>query len=374
MVRMRNHVIPRVGRRLVVIAVLLAVALLARSSASAATLPAGFEETAVAAGLDNPTAMALSRDGRIFVCEQGGRLRVVKNGHLLTRPFVTLNVNAQGERGLLGVALHPNFPQTPYVYVYYTAVRPRIHNRLSRFTARGDRGRPGSEVRLLDLPPLGPTNHNGGAIHFGPDGFLYIGVGENATGANAQSLQSPLGKILRVDQNGRIPNDNPFIGETTGLARAVWALGLRNPFTFAFSPAGRMFVNDVGQNTWEEIDEGLRGANYGWPATEGPTGDPRFTSPLFFYGHGDGSCAITGGAFYEPAANSGLFPPDFRGEYYYADLCGGWIRRVEPDTGQTAQFASGIGNPVDLDVDAAGNLYYVAYGEGRVMRVSYVGG
>lgn len=373
MVCMSHRVFPRRTPSLAALALLLAAGALVPAAAAAATLPPGFVESAVASGLANPTAMAIAKDGRIFVGEQGGRLRVIKNGRLLAKPFVTLNANAQGERGLLGVALHPDFPRTPFVYVYYTAVRPKLHNRLSRLTARGDRVRPGSELRLLDLPPLGPTNHNGGAIHFGPDGMLYLGVGENGIRDNAQSLQSPLGKILRVDANGRVPNDNPFVNETTGQARATWALGLRNPFTFAFSPSGRMFVNDVGQNTWEEIDEGRRGANYGWPATEGPTGDPRFTSPLFFYGHGDGSCAITGGTFYEPAASSGLFPPDFRGEYYYADLCGGWIRRVDPDTGQTAQFASGIGNPVDLDVDAAGNLYYVAYGEGRVMRVSYVG-
>jgi glucose/arabinose dehydrogenase len=371
---MNHHVIPAGARHLAALALLLAAATLVPGSSAAATLPPGFVESTIADGLLNPTAMAVSGDGRIFVCEQGGRLRVIKNGHLLPKPFVVLNVNTQGERGLLGVELHPDFPRTPYVYLYYTAIKPKLHSRLSRFTAKGDRVKQGSELRLLDLPPLGPTNHNGGAIHFGPDGMLYVAVGENGISANAQSLQTPLGKILRVDAAGRVPNDNPFVGETTGQARTIWALGLRNPFTFAFSPSGRMFINDVGQNTWEEINEGLRGANYGWPVTEGPTGDPRFSSPLFFYDHGDGSCAITGGAFYEPSATSGLFPPDFRGDYYYADLCGGWIRRVDPGSGQTSPFASGIGNPVDLDVDAAGNLYYVAYGEGRVVRVTYTGG
>ena len=355
-------------------ALLLAATALVASSAVAATLPPGFVESAVASGLSQPTAMAIARDGRIFVGEQGGRLRVIKNGQLLAKPFVTLNVSTQGERGLLGVALHPDFPHTPYVYLYYTAVKPKVHSRLSRFTARGDRVKQGSELRLLDLPPLGPVNHNGGAIHFGPDGMLYLGVGENGNRDNAQSLATPLGKILRVDENGGVPNDNPFVGQTAGLARTIWALGLRNPFTFAFSPSGRMFVNDVGQDAWEEIDEGRRGANYGWPATEGPTGDPRFVSPLFYYDHAGGSCAITGGAFYEPAATNGLFPPDFRGDYYFADLCGGWIRRVDPDSGQMVSFAADIGMPVDLDVDAAGNLYYVAYGEGRVVRVSYAGG
>src|SRR6185503_18688732 len=270
----------------------------------AASLPSGFAESTVASGLDRPTAMALSRDGRIFICEQGGRLRVVKNGRLLPRPFVNLNVNAQGERGLLGVALHPDFPATPYVYVYYTATKPRVHNRLSRFTAKGDRARAGSELRLLDLPNLGPTNHNGGAVHFGPDLMLYVAVGENANASNAQSLETPLGKILRLRPDGGFPNDNPFVGQTSGQARAIWAYGLRNPFTFAFDDDGKMFINDVGQVTWEEIDEGEAGANYGWPQTEGPTSAPGIKGPLFFYGHGDGpttGCAITGAAFYSPA-------------------------------------------------------------------------
>jgi glucose/arabinose dehydrogenase len=339
--------------------------------ARAAQLPSGFAETTVASGLSDPTAMALSRDGRIFVCEQGGALRVIKNGQLLARPFVSLAVDSRGERGLLGVALHPDFPATPYVYVYFTATKPQIHNRLSRFTARGDRAAARSGVTLLDLPPLSQaTNHNGGAIHFGPDGRLYVGVGENANGANAQSLQTPLGKLLRIRADGRIPRDNPFFGQTSGVARATWALGLRNPFTFAFSRSGRLFINDVGAGTWEEIDEGEAGANYGWPQTEGPTNAPGLVGPLFAYGHGNGptsGCAIAGGAFYEPQ-HSG-FPLAFLGSYFFADLCSGWIRRLDPLAGNSvSDFASGISQPVDLVVSADGALYYLARGEGGVVR------
>src|SRR5205823_6118401 len=114
------------------------------------------------------------------------------------------------------------------------------------------------------------TNHNGGATHFGPDGKLWIAVGENANGANSQTLTNLLGKMLRINSDGTIPTDNPFYNTATGQNRAIWALGLRNPYTFTFQPGtGRMHINDVGQNTWEEIDVGVAGANYGWPSTEG---------------------------------------------------------------------------------------------------------
>src|SRR5262249_39606229 len=152
-------------------------------------------------------------------------------------PFVSLTVDSSGERGLLGVAFDPNFASTQFVYVYYTATTPITHNRVSRFVANGDVAVPGSEAIILDLDALsGATHHNGGAIHFGPDGKLYIGVGENANGANAQTLDNLLGKILRIDGDGTIPSDNPFFDVTSGRNRAIWALGLRNPFTFAVRP------------------------------------------------------------------------------------------------------------------------------------------
>src|SRR6476469_8186680 len=142
--------------------------LIVHSSATAATLPAGFAETQIAGGLSSPTAMEIAPDGRIFVCLQGGQLRVIKNGSLLTTPFLTVAVDSSGERGLLGVAFDPAFATNQYVYVYYTATSPTIHNRVSRFTANGDVAVPGSEVVILDLDPLSSaTNHNGGAMHFG---------------------------------------------------------------------------------------------------------------------------------------------------------------------------------------------------------------
>ncbi len=179
------------------------------------------------------------------------------------------------------MALDPHCASNQFVYIYYTATTPTIHNRVSRFTASGDVAVPGSEVVLLDFDDLtSAANHNGGAIHFGRDGKLYIAVGENATPSNARTLSNLLGKILRINANGTIPIDNPFFNTATGKNRAIWALGLRNPFTFAFQPSTSvLFINDVGQNSWEEINRGIRGANYGWPATEGETTDPRYVSP-----------------------------------------------------------------------------------------------
>jgi glucose/arabinose dehydrogenase len=203
-----------------------------------ATLPAGFSEAQIS-GLSNPTSFAIHPDGRIFVCEQAGTLRVVKNGVLLPTPFTTIAVNfpAGTERGLLGVAFDPNYATNHFVYVYYTAPTPTIHNRVSRFTANianEDVAVVGSEAAILDLENLGATNHNGGAIHFGPDGKLYVAVGENAVSSNAQSLSNRLGKMLRINSDGTIPPDNPttfpnIAGSTTGLNQAIWAVGLRNP-------------------------------------------------------------------------------------------------------------------------------------------------
>jgi glucose/arabinose dehydrogenase len=347
------------------------------SAARAATLPPGFTETQFAAGLSAPTAMEFAPDGRLFVCQQGGSLRVIENGTLLSTPFVSLTVDSAGERGLLGVTFDPNFAANHFVYVYYTVPGNPPHNRVSRFTANGNVAVAGSETVILELNNLSTaTNHNGGAIHFGPDGKLYIAVGENATSSNSQTLANLLGKMLRINADGSIPTDNPFYNTATGINRAIWALGLRNPFTFAFQPGtSRLFINDVGQNTWEEINDGIAGSNYGWPNTEGPTSDPNFRSPLFWYGHGSTSttgCAIVGGGFYNPATVK--FPASYIGKYFFADLCTGWVRVMDPANNTAADFASGISNPVDLKVGADGNLYYLARGVSAVFRVTFSAG
>src|SRR5437773_4318718 len=283
------------------------------------SLPANFGETQFAAGLSGPTAMDFAPDGRLFVTQQTGDVRIIENGTLLTTAFLHVNTDSSGERGLLGIAFDPNFASNHFLYFYYTVPTGTEHNRVSRFTANGDVVVPGSEVPILDLDPLSSaTNHNGGSIHFGLDGKLYVGVGENGNGANSQTLANRLGKMLRINADGSIPTDNPFYNVASGLNRAIWALGLRNPFTFSVQPGtGRIFINDVGQSTWEEIDAGIAGSNYGWPITEGPTTDPRFRGPLFAYGHGSGDTlgiAITGGTCYNTSVLH--FPSEFVGDYF----------------------------------------------------------
>jgi len=349
--------------------------ILVSARAIAANLPTGFTEAQVGGNLSgSPTAMAFAPDGRLFVCQQGGQLRVIKNGVLLSTPFVSLTVDSSGERGLLGIAFDPNFTTNHYLYVYYTVATSPIHNRVSRFTAASDTAAPGSEIVILNLDNLSSaTNHNGGAIHFGPDGKLYIGVGENANGANAQSLSNLLGKMLRINADGIIPPDNPFYNTATANNRAIWALGLRNPFTFAFQPGTtRLFINDVGESTYEEINDGIAGSNYGWPITEGPTSNSAFRGPIYFYGHGTSNvtgCAIVGAAFYNPPVPQ--FPSSYSGKYFFADLCNGWIRVFDPSAGTATGFATGIVNPVDLHVGSDGALYYLARGSGgQVFRIS----
>jgi glucose/arabinose dehydrogenase len=351
-----------------------------------ANLPAGFAETQIN-GLSNPTAFAIHPDGRIFVCEQAGALRVIKNGALLATPFTTISVNFPGgsERGLLGIAFDPNYATNRFVYVYYTAPTPTIHNRVSRFTAdiaNEDVAVVGSEVAILDLENLSATNHNGGAIHFGPDGKLYVAVGENANSANAQSLANRLGKMLRINADGTIPADNPttfpnIAGSPTGNNRAIWAVGLRNPFTFNFQPGtGRLHINDVGQSTWEEINNGIAGSNYGWPTCEGTCGTAGMTNPIYQFANDASTCAIAGGDFYNPT--TATFPAQYIGKYFFADLCGGWIKTIDPlsppATGTAPDFLTGSSQPVDIHVANDGSLYYLARGSSSIFRVQYFGG
>lgn len=346
-----------------------------------ANLPTGFSETAVATGLNSATAMEIAPDGKLFVAEQGGTLEVWSSGSKLRNNFfqnTSLNVAAEGERGLLGIAFDPGYASNRFLYIYYTTTAGDRHNRVSRFTANatGDLAVAGSEVVIWEGQAHSASNHNGGAIHFGADGKLYIATGDNANGNNSQSLSSLHGKVLRINSNGTIPSDNPFFNQTSGAFRAIWALGLRNPFTFSFRPGtNEIFINDVGQGTWEEINAGAAGANYGWPTTEGGFNQgsfPGFTQPFYAYDHegaDPNGCAITGGAFYNPAA--GEFPPGYSGDYFFADFCGGWINRIDTDNMQLIPFATGIDAPVDLKVDDAGRLYYLARGSGEVFQVSY---
>jgi putative heme-binding domain-containing protein len=327
-------------------------------SSGTLTLPAGFKTEVVAAALTGATALEVAADGRILVCEQIGRLRVIKNGKLLAEPFVKLPVDSTWERGLIGVTVAPDFPKTPHVFVCYVAARPYPHHVISRFNARGDVAEPGTEKILFegdDQRKLGgsvPAGHQGGAIHFGKDGKLYIAIGDQTAGKPAQDLHSLLGKLLRINPDGSIPSDNPFFTRTTGKYRAIWALGLRNPFTFAVQrEAGRVFINDVG-GIAEEINEGIAGANYGWPTVEhGPTRDARFRGPIHHYP----TACITGGDF---APKELRWPKEYGGQYFFCDFNHGWIRTIDPARPAVARsFASGLRRPVDLRFAADGSLY-----------------
>ncbi len=291
--------------------------------------------------------MAVAPDGRIFVCQQGGSLRVIKNGALLATPVVTLTVDGNGERGLLGRHARPELPSEPVRLRLLHGADAAVHNRLSRFTVNGDVAVPGSEFVLLELDNLsGATNHNGGAIHFGPDGKLYVAVGDNANGANAQSLTILFGRSCASTRTAR---SRPTIRSSTRRPENTRASG---PSGCAIPSPSRsekatpsMLINDVGQVTYEEINVGGAGLNYGWPTCEGPflqgTSTPcnnsNFTDPLYYYPHTGGACAITGGDFYEPQVPG--FPSQYLGQYFFGDYCGDWIQRIDPTNGAETDFA-----------------------------------
>ncbi|HEX5172136.1 MAG TPA: PQQ-dependent sugar dehydrogenase [Cyclobacteriaceae bacterium] len=343
----------------------------------AQVFPAGFSQTPVANNINNPTVMAFAPDGRIFICEQAGKIHVVKDNVLLTTPFLQLTVNATGERGLIGIAIDPDFVTNQYIYLYYTVPTAPIHNRISRFTANGDVVASGSEVIILELDNLsGATNHNGGAMHFGKDGKLYVAIGENATPSNAQSLDTYHGKLLRINKDGSVPEGNPFTDGSEQKKR-IWAYGLRNPYTFSVQPGtDRIFVNDVGQVTWEEINDATEGGkNFGWPAAEGMSTNPLYVNPVYTYQHGSGDgkgCAITGGTFFNPLQTD--YPGIYYGKYFFQDLCNGWINYIDYSSGSgvRSSFATAIpGNSLSLTVGNDGNLYYLSRNNKALYKIIY---
>jgi glucose/arabinose dehydrogenase len=286
---------------------------------------------------------------------------------------------APNEEGLVGITLDPNFATNRFVYAYYTVPASGTvasHNRVSRFTANGDIAGAGSQKLLLDVPGPSSQADNGGGIHFGTDGKLYIAVGDHGVGANAQSMSTIKGKLLRFNPDGSIPHDNPFFSTATGVNRAIWNVGLRNPYRFGVQPGtGKVLINDVGSSSVEEINLGVAGANYGWDLSEGATNDARFRSPLFAYPHDAPpptvtGCAILGGVFYNPTTV--MFPASYVGKYFFADSCGGWMRVLDPATGTASDFATNVGQPVDLQVGNDGALYYLDRSAGSVRRITFV--
>jgi glucose/arabinose dehydrogenase len=364
-----------------------AVALLAfplGSARGAVTLPSGFSQSQVVSGLTDPMDMEFAPDGRLFVAEQAGKVRIAQpDGTLTTFLDLSSNVDSTGERGLLGVTFDPSFSTNHFVYLYYTraatATTP-AHNRVARVTASGDSAVAGSEVLIFRLTNQSNQStsifHQGGGIDFAADDKLYLSTGDNRTKDNAQKLTNHFGKVLRINKDGTIPSSNPFYTRASGKNRAIWALGLRNPFKIAVKPgANLLFINDVGRQTWEEINQGAAGANYGWPVYEGPESDPKYTPPDYAYGHGvtdTTGCAITGGAFYNPATVQ--FPRDYVGDYFFTDLCNGWIRTYDPANKLASGFATGLSSVVDLEVSKDGELYYLSRDSlASVGKLSYSG-
>lgn len=357
------------------------------SRALLSVVPNGFQETQIISGL-NPTAADFAPDGRLFVAEKTGRVRIVQNDQLVSTPFYTVPVDIYRDRGLTGIVVDPNYAQNRFVYIYYTAavaVNPNAPDngaptRLVRLTASAANpnvAEPGSEVVVIDGFPSPAGIHTGSFLGFGADGYLYLGVGDGSSGNAAQNLNSLQGKVLRLDVSQlpyQIPADNPYVGQA-GKRGEIWASGFRNPYSGSFQDGtNTAYINDVGNSLFEEVNQLIKGANYGWPLAEGNSINPLFTNPLYAYPHVNGGAAVTGGDFYT-ATN---FPPRYWNTYFSADIVQGVIRNYDPATDLVTFFATGVGFPVDLDIGPDGSLYYLtkqstAPGQG-VVKIRYVTG
>jgi glucose/arabinose dehydrogenase len=339
----------------------------------------------VVSGLSAPVYLtAPAGDRRLFVAEQAGRIRVVEAGQLLATPFldVTDRVVSGGERGLLSIAFHPLYESNGYFYVSYTG--DGGSSRIERFsvTANPDVADPASAKLILTVSqPF--SNHNGGLIAFGPDGRLYIGLGDGGSGGDpqghGQNTSTLLGSLLRIDVDGgdpyAVPADNPFVGAAG--ADEIWAYGLRNPWRFSFDgQTGNLYVADVGQNQWEEVNvvsATAAGLNYGWNVMEGAhcfaneaCDANGLVLPALEYGHSQG-CSVTGGYVYRGAAI-----PEILGHYFYSDYCRGFLRSFRYLNGSVTdekQWDVGnLGNVLSFGEDGVGELYVLS-GNGSVYRL-----
>ena len=339
------------------------------SAASAATLPAGFNETTFS-GVSTVTTLQIAPDGRVFAAQQCGALRVIKNGVLLSTPFVSVSVNCANERGLLGITFDPNFATNRYIYLYYTRSDPQ-NNVIGRVQASATNPdvAAGPPTVIFTIPYRGNIYHHGGGLQTGNDGKIYASVGDHQSGSG-QSLSNLWGKVIRVNPpDGSIPTDNPFYTTTTGDNRAIWAYGFRNPFTMDIQPGtGRIHVNDVGNSAGsccEEVNHLTRGTNYDWPNSMGSNDYFGYTASS------QGGNAITGGDFYNPVNVN--FPASNVGRYFFADYGGGWIRSImgSGSPGSLTGFASGISGPTDVEVHPDGSMYYAARNSSAVRRICY---
>jgi len=325
--------------------------------------PEGFVETQIADSL-NPTSIVVDHHNRVWVAEKNGVVRIYnETGQENQDPVLILDVDDFNERGLEGIALHPDFDNEPYLYVYYTV--PELdHNRVSRFLINGDLVAPDSEEILLELDSLIGTVHNGGAMLFDEAQFLFISTGDGARPFQAQSMSNTLGKVLRVNADGSIPMSNPFYFDNEGIYRAIYATGLRNPFSLTYDPiAEQLFCTDVGQDDFEEINLLLPGKNYGWPFIEGPIGGQtpplNYADPIFSYDH-DYGCAAVGLNLYRPESSN--FPTEYQGKLFSSDYCNGQILIIDPFNSEVIDtFAKNIERPLKIETDQLnGNMYYLA--------------
>jgi len=348
------------------------------------------EARLVASGFESPLDVQSAPEdrSRLYVVEQGGRIRAIVNGEVRPAPFLDIadRIRAGGERGLLGLAFHPEFASNRRLFVNYS--NPSGDTHIAEFRATSaDRADPETE-RVLLVVPQPFTNHNGGSVAFGPDGFLYVALGDGGSGGDplgaGQDLGTLLGKILRIDVDSgapyAVPADNPLLS-TPGAEPEIWAYGLRNPYRMSFDRAtGDLYIGDVGQSRREEIDVGLAtgggGENYGWNVMEGrlcyapSTGcdTDGLTRPVLEYGHDQG-CSVTGGVVY-----SGCRMPDLAGTYFYGDFCTGFVRSFRlvngavTDQRDWTNGLEGIGRISSFGTDAEGEVYVVDFG-GRVYRL-----
>ncbi|MEO5899218.1 MAG: PQQ-dependent sugar dehydrogenase, partial [Ilumatobacteraceae bacterium] len=389
---------------------------IASSVAPALALAAGFTDTTIAAPASNPLASPTDisplPDGRALILEKAGAVRVLgADGAIAAADALKLSVCTNSEEGLLGAAADPGFASNGFVYLYYTrnagncASSSGRFNRVARFTMSGNTIDPTSEVVLLDNMNIPAGNHNGGDLHIGGDGDLYVSVGDGGTnprggtGAAAQDLSILNGKIMRITLAGGVPADNPFVGQpgaqscaTTGITAPtnakcteIYAYGLRNPFRFAFDPNtadSTFFINDVGDNTWEEVDAGAKGANYGWTSREGlcnrgsstvcPPTPAGFTDPLTVYNHDTGCEFITAGVF----VPKGVWPARYDDSYLFADGgCGKvWERTAAGGVDYASPFLQNDGLIVDMTfLTQRGQtaLFYVTNGSNQLHEVSF---
>lgn len=345
----------------------------------------------VAAELIAPLAVTNAGDasGRIFVLEQRGQVRVIQDGRLAGDPFLNIGdrIRSGGERGLLGLAFHPSFPDDPRFFVNYTDLEgDTVVSSFSVPAPDADRALSDSERVLLRIDqPF--SNHNGGAVAFGPDGYLYISTGDGGGGGdpegNGQRLDTLLGKILRIDVDGNavdgrysIPADNPFADGRDGEPE-IWHTGLRNPWRMSFDrETGDLWIGDVGQGSWEEVDvarTGAGGLNFGWNRVEGfecfePSDcDPtRYTAPVTAYGH-DLGCSVIGGAVYR-----GTSQPLLAGGYVYSDYCGGnvWVLDPTQDGPLDGTLVAEAGRQISaIGEDESGELYATDFGSGELLHI-----